>query len=87
MINEYRCFFLQPIEDQMRHNIGRQKRFQRNRSVSESSSWERNPRRRQFSVGSVPMSVQNDNRKRADSMSNDFSSSLPNGTKSMYEFE
>lgn len=65
----------------MRHNIGRQKRFQRNRSVSESSSWERNPRRRQFSVGSVPISVQNE-RKRADSISNDLNAtSLPNGMK------
>ncbi|XP_065207495.1 la-related protein 1 isoform X2 [Planococcus citri] len=78
-IEDFRA--LEPIEDQMRHNIGRQKRFQRNRSVSESSSWERNPRRRQFSVGSVPTSVQSDNRKRADSMSIELSSTLPNGTR------
>lgn len=55
----------------MRHNIGRQKRFQRNRSVSESSSWERNPRRRQFSIGSVPPSLHME-RKRADSIGNDL---------------
>lgn len=58
----------------MRHNIGRQRRVQRNRSISESSTWERNPRRRQFSIGSVSHSsagIQCD-RKRSDSFGNDL---------------
>lgn len=63
---------LEPIEDQMRHNLGRQKRLQRNRSVSESASWERNPRRRHYSIGSVSNSTTVNERKRADSFGSDL---------------
>lgn len=55
--------------------MGRQKKMQRNRSVSESSSWERNPRRRQYSIGSVggtSYGVTVSERRRADSIGSDL---------------